>query len=121
LKNKYVLIVDDSASVRMLAKRILEKEGIVILEAEGVEAGLDLASKHSIDLILLDVEMPDKDGFDFLREKAQVPSLVSIKVLMLSGRNDAASIEQATSLGALDFILKPFKPSSLLEVVKKYI
>jgi DNA-binding response OmpR family regulator len=105
----------------MLAKRILEKEGVTILEAEGVEAGLRKAINESIDLVLLDVEMPEKDGFDFLREKAHIASLASIKVIMLSGRNDAASFEQATSLGALDFILKPFKPSSLLEVVRKYI
>jgi CheY-like chemotaxis protein len=119
MKGKDILIIDDDADVRVLAKKILEGDGARVSEADGCEVGLALARKKSPQLIILDLMMPGKTGFDFLTARKDDPGLKAIPVIILSGKKDKASISQAIALGASDYFLKPLRATSLLQKARK--
>jgi len=106
-----ILLIDDDSAVLQLQKTILEEAGYkVILAADGVY-GMELCGEEKPDLVLLDILMPGPDGFQVLesiRKRSNVP------VIMVSGIRQVDTIPKALSLGADDFLMKPFKPSELV-------
>jgi DNA-binding response OmpR family regulator len=119
LQNKSFLVVDDAPDVRMLVRKILESNGAQVTEAETIESGLASAQKNIPQLIILDLELPGLNGFDFLRARDEIDALKDIPIIILSGKKDRVSVMQAISLGAKDYILKPFRTTLLLQKVKK--
>ncbi|SEL96401.1 PAS domain S-box-containing protein/diguanylate cyclase (GGDEF) domain-containing protein [Syntrophus gentianae] len=102
-----ILVVDDDTVMRMLAHAALEKEGYRVEEAEnGVEA-LSLLSPLKPDLILLDVMMPEMDGFSTCEQIRRSPGQERIPICMMTGLDDTGSIHHAYQVGATDFITKP--------------
>ena len=102
------LIIDDDAMMRLLLRETLNKEGFAVLEADNGQDGLHLCSRERLDLVLLDVVMPDVDGFSVCRGiretfdgKRQIP------IVMMTGLDDIDSINRAYELGATDFVTKP--------------
>jgi two-component system, OmpR family, response regulator len=112
-----ILVVDDSEALRILVKKVLQKDGRVVLEAEDVEQGLSALEDSLVDLVLLDLEMPEADGFEFLTRRSRL----DVPVIMMSGRSDEESLRKAMELGALGFITKPFRPSQLLERIQELV
>ncbi|MEG0486032.1 MAG: response regulator, partial [Oscillospiraceae bacterium] len=117
-----VLIVDDAQINRTVLKKILQKE-YMFLEAEnGVEAIKILKDKQNqVDLILLDISMPVMDGKEFLKYKKNSPKLDAIPVIIITADD---SVEQQTSsftLGANDFIVKPFVPAAVIRRVRNVL
>ncbi|MBI4283710.1 MAG: response regulator [Chloroflexi bacterium] len=106
-----ILVVDDEEHVRHLLQRILEEAGYgVVMAATGDEA-LDKLPQTNVSLVLLDIRMPGRDGFQTLnviREQSDIP------VIMLTGIEEAASVRNALTLGADDYIKKPFGARELL-------
>ncbi|MEW6057922.1 MAG: response regulator [Bdellovibrionota bacterium] len=119
LTGKTVLVIDDMSDVRKTVKLILESEGIIVFLAENVDEGLALAASKTPHLIITDLTMPEKDGFDFLKEKRKNELLKNIPVIVLSGRNDKASVTEAVALGASDYVLKPIRAGTLLQKARK--
>lgn len=126
-EEKSILIVDDIPLMRiMLAKyvrtlglKILREElsilGIEIFEASnGVEA-LECLKNYSIDLVFLDLMMPEMDGITFLQHKKENPTLSSIPVIACSALGERDAVEKATALGASSYIVKPFTLKSVEE------
>ncbi|MDD5461358.1 MAG: EAL domain-containing protein [Methylococcales bacterium] len=101
-----ILVVDDDAMTRLLARELLSKNGFEIIEAENGRQGLELLADADPDLVLLDVIMPVMDGFEFLRS-LDVEQLRSVPIVMMTGLEDIHCTEQAYQLGATDFISKP--------------
>lgn len=102
-----VLVVDDDPMMRFLARETLEPRGFRVEEAEDGAACLALARVMRPDLIILDVQMPEMDGFTACsRLRAQAHG-VHIPILMMTGLDDVASIQHAYQVGATDFITKP--------------
>ncbi|MCQ8181247.1 EAL domain-containing protein [Methylomonas sp. SURF-1] len=101
-----ILIVDDDAMVRMLVGQVLRAHGYRTLEAGNGNEGFRLFCQEQPDLVLLDVMMPELDGFACLRQMRAVPDR-NIPVVMMTAIEDTRAVEEAFQLGATDFIAKP--------------
>ena len=102
-----VLVVDDEATSRLLTREALEQSGLSVTEAEDGGSALSAFESARPDLVLLDVEMPDMDGFAVCRKLRSRPDARYVPIVMLTGRDDIDSINGAYSAGATDFIAKP--------------
>lgn len=115
---KKILVIDDDIMNLKMAKHILENDYAVICAQSGDE-GMAALRENTIDLVLLDLYMPEVSGMEVLREIRQDASIAEVKVIILTASGMRADVVEATRLGALDFIKKPFFPTELLERVKK--
>ena len=115
-----VLLVEDHADIRTTLRANLEYEGFEVLEASSAPEGRDLVEEHHPDLVILDLMLPVKDGWWFLRELQQCPAPRPV-VLVLSARSGQAERLMAQSLGAADFMLKPFDPAEVIKKVESLI
>lgn len=102
-----VLIVDDSATMRLLTSDALIKSGFEVIQAEDGETALALLNTKRPDVILLDVEMPGLNGFEVCREIRKLPDYQYTPIMMVTGLEDYESINQAFMAGATDFTTKP--------------
>jgi diguanylate cyclase (GGDEF)-like protein len=101
------LVVDDDASLRISTKAALIKAGFDVIETAGGKEAIILFQKEQPDLILLDVVMPDIDGFETCSAIRKLPGGKYVQILMVTGLDDIKSIERAFEVGANDFISKP--------------
>ncbi len=120
IMDKKILLVDDAAFMRMMIKNALTQNGYTnILEAADGEIACNTYAAEKPDLVIMDITMPNKTGIEALRDiKAADPSA---KVVMCSAMGQESMVVEAIKLGALDFIVKPFKPERILQTVKKVI
>jgi excisionase family DNA binding protein len=116
-----VLIVDDDQQLREYVRVNLEAEGYTVREAASAAEGLAALGEQSPDLILLDVMMPQVDGWEMLQQIHEHTGVGAIPVVMFSGKVDERSAAEAESRGAQGFIGKPFDPSSLIESTKQLL
>lgn len=111
LSKAQVLIVDDEWNMRNLLRIYLRKEGFDTKEAATGQEAISLAGQHAFDLMLLDVMMPDMDGWQVcrvVRERSSIP------ILMLTARSEIKDKVQGLGIGADDYLTKPFEPEELL-------
>lgn len=108
-----VLVVDDDKVSRMTLERVLVKDGYRVQTAENGFQGLQMARAHEPDLILLDVVMPDLDGYTVCQMLRSEPGLAEVPILMITSLEDRASRVQGLEAGADDFITKPCHPEEL--------
>lgn len=94
-RSPLALVVDDDATMRPLAREVLEQNGLRVIEAKSGTAGLAAFSRDRPDIVLLDVQMPDKDGFAVCSELRAMPVGLHVPVLMMTGLNDVESIDRA--------------------------
>ncbi len=111
---KTALVVDDSAVIRKVARRILETLNLEVADAEDGESALEHCAVAMPDVILLDWTMPRMDGYEFLRALRQRPDGGSPKVLFCTTENDIGAIARALHAGADEYIMKPFDREILL-------
>jgi two-component system chemotaxis response regulator CheY len=115
--SKTVLVVDDAAFMRMMIRDILAKEGYVIHEAVNGRDAIEKYVEIRPDLVTMDITMPEMSGLDALREiRTKDPSA---RVLIVSAMGQQRMIVEALESGAMDFLVKPFQPTKVLETVKK--
>jgi len=121
-QKKKVMIVDDQEMIRRLVKMTLAGEGYDVYEAvDGMEA-MNLAEEQTPDLIILDVMMPGLlDGMDVCRKMREKPELKDTIILFLSARAQEVDKEEGMFAGATDYLIKPFSPEYLLQVVHQYL
>ncbi|MEI6669502.1 MAG: response regulator [Acidobacteriota bacterium] len=105
-----VLVIDDEDDIRLLAEMGLAASGLNVVVAAGGAEGLALARTHQPDLIVLDVMMPEMDGYATLEALRREPATAKIPVLMLTAKNLAASDETLRDQGVVDLVPKPFVP-----------
>jgi len=115
-----ILIVDDAAFMRMMVKENLKKAGFSeFAEAGNGEEAITQYENESPDLVLLDITMPLRDGLSALQEIREKDP--EAKVVMCSAMGQENMVIESIKLGALDFIVKPFKPERLLQTVKNVL
>ncbi len=102
-----VLIIDDDLTTQVLASRFLEKAGFRVLAATSGQEGLEVFEQSHPDIILLDVEMPEMDGFTVCKKLRAMHQGKNIPILMITALDDVESIDNAYGLGATDFATKP--------------
>lgn len=115
---KRILAVDDAAIILKRITDTLEEEYSVITVNSGVRA-LKFLEIEKPDLILLDIRMAPKDGFETLREIRAMEDRADIPVIMLTGMEDRSSVMEGFKLGISDYVLKPFTPKDLLERISR--
>ncbi len=116
-----VLIVDDDERLREYVRVNLEMEGYFVREAGNAEEGLRVLDESTPDLVLLDVMMPEVDGWEMLRRVQERHGVGSIPVIMFSGKVDEQAASEAASRGAQGFIGKPFNPQQLIDQTKQLL
>lgn len=115
--SKTVLVVDDAAFMRMMIRDILSKEGYVIHEAVNGRDAIEKYTEIHPDLVTMDITMPEMSGLDALRTIRENDP--SARVLIVSAMGQQRMIVEALESGAMDFLVKPFQPTKVLETVKK--
>jgi class 3 adenylate cyclase len=108
--NPLMLIVDDNEANRDILSRRLKREGYQVLVAENGQRALDMARERDLDLILLDVLMPQMDGIAVLRELKSDARLRHVPVVMISSVSEIQSVVRCIEMGAEDYLSKPFNP-----------
>src|SRR5918999_555920 len=116
-----ILIVDDDARLREFVRVNLEMDGYSVREAASAAEGLAALDEEPPDLILLDVMMPEVDGWEMLRRVRERHGVDSIPVIMFSGKVDERTAGTAEERGAQAFIGKPFDPQQLIQSTKQLL
>lgn len=108
-----VLVADDETPIRLLVRVNLEAEGYTVIEASDGRQTLEVAREHIPDIILLDVMMPFKDGWEVAEELISEDATSRIPIIFLTARADLRDHERGLNTGALQYITKPFNPRTL--------
>ena len=116
-----MLVVDDDPTVREVVRVNLEMEGYAVREAGNAEEGLAVIEDDAPDLILLDVMMPQVDGWEMLRRVQERHGPGSIPVVMFSGQLESTAGREAAERGAQAFVGKPFDLRALIEQTKQIV
>ena len=118
---KRILLVDDSASVRQVVGIALRREGYVTIEAANGKEAVAMLDQGKLNLIISDVNMPVMNGIEFLKAVKQHPTSKFTPVVMLTTEGQEYMKQQGKAAGAKAWIVKPFNPPQLLDVVSKLI
>lgn len=114
-----ILVVEDDQNLRDALRDTLEIHDYQVIEADSAEAAIPLLARHAISLVVSDVRMPGKSGYELLddlrRDFPQIP------VLLMTAYGDVANAVEAMQKGAVDYLVKPFKPQQLLDVLGRHI
>ncbi len=120
-KNYKILLVDDNPANLQLLDSILFDQGYVVLIAKNGKQAVNLAKTKKPDLILLDVAMPDMDGFEVFRELKSLPETCDILVVFVSALNESDDVIRGLSMGAIDYVTKPFNADELVPRINNYL
>lgn len=112
-----ILIIDDHRPVGMLLENVLRLHGYGVLYAETGEEGLALARREAPALVLLDIMMPEMDGFRVCEALKADERTREIPVVFVTARGEAPAVERAKAVGGAGFIRKPFKSQQIVEVL----
>jgi two-component system, OmpR family, alkaline phosphatase synthesis response regulator PhoP len=118
---KFVLIVDDEPNIVLSLEFLMKKEGYEVRSVANGEEAMQVITEKIPDLILLDVMMPRKDGYEVCQELRATPSWKDIKIIMLTAKGRDVEREKGLALGANDYITKPFATQELVEKVKSLL
>jgi len=102
-----ILYIEDNVENRVLVKRVLEVEGYVVLEADDGPSGMRIAKQEAPDLILMDINLPEIDGYEMTARLRQVPSLVSVPIVALTAYVLKGDRERSLEAGCNGYIQKP--------------
>jgi len=118
LPSRRVLVTDDDRMIRLLVRMLLEKEGFKVLEAENGAVGMETARREKPDLMLVDLQMPDMDGFQVIQMMRADPALSSIPLLVLTSESGSDVETKVLEMGADDYLVKPFEPEVMISRIR---
>ena len=120
--NYRILIVDDSPLLRATARRAVLQAGAApdnVREAKNGREALDALAKAPADIVLLDINMPVMDGFEFVDQKAKNPALAGVKGALVTTEGNKKRLDRMTQLGVVHYLRKPFEPEELRALVSE--
>lgn len=118
---KKILIVDDEADVVEVVKMLLELEGYTVLEAFNGKEALEIVEHEELDLIILDIMMPEIDGVEVCRRLRTNDKLDEVPIIMFSAKLSAVDKKDSFDAGADGFITKPFNARSFIAAIQTFI
>lgn len=118
---KKILLVDDEAPLRALVSATLEASHYEFLQATNGKEGLEVARREKPELILLDVAMPEIDGFEVCRQLKADPETSGITIIILTALSQEANRRRGREVGADGYIVKPFSPTALLKKAQEIL
>ena len=116
-----ILTVDDSASMRQMVTFTLKSAGFDVVEAVDGQDALDKASGRGFDLVLTDQNMPRLDGIELIRKLRGTPAFKSTPILVLTTESSDQMKQAGREAGATGWLVKPFNPAKLIEVIRKVV
>ena len=116
-----ILVVDDDGTMRLMLRRVLERDGYAVEEADNGVQSLERFQAYEPDIVLMDGAMPELDGFAACASMQRLPGGNDTPVLMITGLNDDESVERAFSSGAADYITKPVNWAVLRQRVRRMV
>ncbi|HEX2196655.1 MAG TPA: response regulator [Actinomycetota bacterium] len=116
-----ILVVDDEPDLRLLVRMTLEGNGYDVEEASTAAEAVERALAVRPALVLLDIRLPDSDGFDVLRALKSTAELADTPVVMMSAHSSPPTLRKAEVIGSHDYLVKPFKHDALLGLVRKHL
>lgn len=119
MEKKRVLVLDDEPKNRKMIGSFLLFKHFIVDEAENGMEGMNLLAANSYDLVISDIEMPTMNGYEFLTRKGRKSTIKDIPVIMLSSLEETAVKQKCISLGASDYIVKPFTKQKIDESLGK--
>lgn len=119
--NKTILVVDDIAANRNLLGATLEPNGYEVLLASNGAMAMKVAERARPNLILMDVNMPDMDGYEACRQLKSMPELAEIPVIFITANDDPESLVKGFQAGGVDYVAKPFKEQEVLMRVETHV
>ena len=119
--NKSVLAVDDSPSIRQMVAFTLKGAGYAVVEAVDGREGLAKAEATQVQLVLTDQNMPEMDGLTLIKSLRATPQYARVPILMLTTEFSDEMKAKGRAAGATGWLVKPFDPRRLIEVVKKVV
>ncbi|HCC01443.1 MAG TPA: two-component system response regulator [Ruminococcaceae bacterium] len=115
-----IMLVDDAGFMRMMIKNYLSKAGYTnFVECEDGQHAVEHYPQEKPDLVIMDITMPNMNGIDALREIKKIDA--NAKVIMCSAMGQESMVMDAITLGAIDFIVKPFKQDRIVQTVNKVL
>ena len=114
-----ILIVDDAPNIVLSLEFLMKQEGYEVFAVDNGEEALDFLSRKKPDLILLDVMMPRKDGYEVCQAIRTNDTMQDVRIIMLTAKGRDVEREKGLALGADDYITKPFSTREVVEKVKK--
>jgi DNA-binding response OmpR family regulator len=114
---KRILVVDDDENILNMEKTILEQRGFEVTGAIGGAEALEVLGQRTFDLVLLDVMMPEVDGFTVCRKIKEDPRLKDLPVIFLTAKGGGEALAEGFESGAVMYINKPFTANKLLTIV----
>lgn len=118
---KTILIVDDSPSLRTAVTIALENAGYSVIEGQDGQDALNKLNGQKIHLIISDLNMPNMDGFSFVRELKQIPDYKFTPIIMLTTEASDEKKAEGKSAGVRAWMVKPFKPEAMIEAISKIV
>jgi two-component system, chemotaxis family, chemotaxis protein CheY len=116
-----ILVVDDSITMRQMVSFTLQKAGHAVFEADSGISALKLADKERFDLIITDINMPSMDGLELIKELRMRQATKLKPILVLTTEMDAEKKAAGRAAGASGWIVKPFDPAALLDVLPRVL
>jgi DNA-binding response OmpR family regulator len=121
-KKRTILMVEDDPAIAGLVRFRLEREGFTVRHAsDGEQALKEFDNPEVPDLVMMDVMLPYRNGYELLGDLRARPALASVPVLMLTSRGREQDVVKGLAGGANDYVLKPFRPAELLARVHKLL
>lgn len=117
--SKKVLTVDDSKTMRDMVSFTLKGAGFEVIEAENGIDALNVLGDSKVDLVITDLNMPQMDGFALLEQLRAKPNFKFVPILVLTTESEMGKKDRGKTLGATGWIVKPFNPDKLIQVVNK--
>ncbi|MCL2109832.1 MAG: response regulator, partial [Oscillospiraceae bacterium] len=117
---KKIVLVDD-LKFHLLSTKERLKDSYEVYTAQSADILFEILSKTPIDLILLDINMPDVDGYKVITQLKSTPRLKEIPVVFLSAKADKESVAKGLSLGAVDYVIKPFTDAALVDCIERQL
>lgn len=121
MQKKRILIVEDEESLLKLETILLTVKGYEVSGASTGNAALEKLSGESFDLVLLDIMLPDIDGYEICRQIKEHPRHAGVPVVMLTARKSSEDQERGAVCGADAYLTKPFKSAMIIEVIEKLV
>lgn len=118
---KTLLIADDEPNIVISVEYLMKREGFEVLVAGDGEEALAKIREHRPDIVLLDVMMPKKSGFDVCQEVRADPALSGVRILMLTAKGRETEVTKGLALGADAYMTKPFSTRDLVEKVRQLL
>jgi two-component system chemotaxis response regulator CheY len=119
--SKTFLIIDDSAFIRQLVSFTIKDAGYDVLLAENGKDALEKINNKTIDMVITDLNMPEMDGITLIRELRGKVEYKFTPIVMLTTESQEAKKQEGRAAGASGWIVKPFTPAQLMNVVKKFV